>query len=151
MGRFLTVASSPNVVTAIVNTSFLRIDSKTDRLASLRIGAVRAERLLGVLLRSQELSCFCLGIPFSNLPVMVRTSQSTNSLVEGSGVSREIAFTLVSATLLVDGAPRSVSMEKFNSKARAGASSGEPFWISKVPSNCRITQIFDEVGQYNLF
>ena len=52
---------------------------------------------------------FGWGMAFLNPFVSVRTSSSIHSLVDGSGASREIAFSLVSAILLLDGAAFSIS------------------------------------------
>ena len=60
---------------------------------------------------------------FLNPSVFVRTSLSNHCLVEGSRVSREMALTLVSATLPVDGAFFSISRKYFISMARVRASS----------------------------
>ena len=60
-----------------------------------------------------------------NPSISLRTSSSIHSLVDGSGASLEIAFTLVSAILFVDGAPLSISRKEFNSMAMATASSTE--------------------------
>ena len=77
----------------------------------------------GVILCCRDPPWLGLGMEFLIPSVSVRTSSSIHSLVGGSGVSREIAFTLVSAILLVDGAPVSISRKEFNSMARARASS----------------------------
>ena len=77
----------------------------------------------GVLFGCRETSGFHLGMVFLNPSVSVRKSSSIHSLVGGSGVSREIAFTLASAILLADGAPFSISRKEFNSVARARATS----------------------------
>ena len=77
----------------------------------------------GVLLRCRDPSWLGLGLAFLNHSVSVRTSSSIHSLAGGSGVSREIAFTLVSAIWLVDGTLFSISREEFNSMTRARASS----------------------------
>ena len=58
---------------------------------------------LGVLFRCREASGFGLGMAVLNPPDSVRTISSIHSFVGCSGVSREIAFTLLSAILLVDG------------------------------------------------
>ena len=57
----------------------------------------------GVLFRCREASWLGLGLAFLNPSVSFRTSSSIHSLAGGSGVSREIAFTLVSAILLLMG------------------------------------------------
>ena len=77
----------------------------------------------GVLFCCRETSWLGLGMAFLNASASVRTSSSIHSLVEGSGTLRKIAFTLVLAISLVDGAPLSISRKDFISMARARASS----------------------------
>ena len=77
----------------------------------------------GVLFRCRETSWFGLGVAFLNPSVSVRKNSSIRSLVEGSGVSREIAFTVVSGISRVNGVPFSISRKEFSSMARARTSS----------------------------
>ena len=119
--RILVVGSSPIVVSAVV--IFHSNCFGNEPLGFLGNRCCSTERtgcdLVYCLVVGKLLDFF--GIEFLNPSVIVQTSWSIHSLVEGSRASREIAVTLVSATLLVDGALFSISRKEFNSRARASS------------------------------